>query len=737
MARSAMFANGYVPIPLDGKRPLLNGWQNITVNQEVIVGWGSRGNTGMRTAFAPVFDIDVLHEDAARLSEEVVRERLHERGTILVRIGLPPKRAIVLRTNVPFKKIVRTLVDPNGTAHKIEILGDGQQVAVAGTHPDTNAPYTWQGGRSPINTPRAHVPLINEQEAREVLALCVQRLRDELGWTEQLAEVVTLVPQNPDTAPLPLPERLAATEYKGQHGLNDAILAMTADRISSGMPVADVVEECMQFVRGVWDKIQDEHPDKAGWNWNQQRDQITDACYGFIKKECGNQPRIVETLPDWMLKKWREIDARGGAPFLRKRKHWGVEDKGPADPIPDMEAPSSAASEEASEKHKRRRPANVLVQFKAFDVASLPRRRWLLDQHYMRGVVSITAGMGGRGKSSNSLVEAVVLATAKPLLREPPGERCRVWYHCGDDNMEELHRRVAAICQRYNLDMAELEGWLFLTTPREFELRVAEGYMDVRTDDATINRIHDQIEASVIDVAILDPLVKLHSVREADVGMDRVIGVFQAVADEHGCSVEIVHHTRKGAAGQGDAMQGGDDMRGSSSIQGAVRSQRMVNVMPTAEAARLQIPEADRRRYIRITNEKTNYAPPGHGGWFRLASVELANGDCVGVVEPWRHPDEGGEITPEMAAMQTKANEVFLAILTRFTAEGRLVSDAKSGSYAPRLFSEEAEAKEAGITQPYLEGAMRRLLKAGRLRVGKSKDKAGRGRKVLEIEGGF
>jgi hypothetical protein len=304
-ARSAMFANGYEPIPLDGKRPLLNGWQNITVNQKAIDGWGSRGNTGMRTAFTPVFDIDVLHEGAARLIEEVVRERLHERGTILVRIGLPPKRAIVLRTNGPFKKIVRTLVDPNGTAHKIEILGDGQQVAVAGTHPDTNAPYTWQGGRSPINTPRAHLPLINEQEAREVLALCVQRLRDELGWTEQLAEVVTLVPQNPDTAPLPLPERLAATEYKGQHGLNDAILAMTADRISSGMPVADVVEECMQFVRGVWDKIQDEHPDKAAWNWNQQRDQITDACYGFIKKECGNQPRIVETLPDWMLKKIR------------------------------------------------------------------------------------------------------------------------------------------------------------------------------------------------------------------------------------------------------------------------------------------------------------------------------------------------------------------------------------------------------------------------------------------------
>lgn len=108
-ARSAMLANGYVPIPLDGKKPILNGWQNITVNQQTIDGWGSKGNTGMRTAFTPVFDVDILHEHAAQLIEEVIRNYLQERGTTLVRIGLPPKRAIVMRTNLPFKKIIRTL----------------------------------------------------------------------------------------------------------------------------------------------------------------------------------------------------------------------------------------------------------------------------------------------------------------------------------------------------------------------------------------------------------------------------------------------------------------------------------------------------------------------------------------------------------------------------------------------------------------------------------------------------
>ena len=185
----------------------------------------------------------------------------------------------------------------------------------------------------------------------------------------------------------------------------------------------------------------------------------------------------------------------------------------------------------APQPRARHKPANVLVPFMAIDAATLPRRAWLYGQHYLRGVVTVTAGMGGRGKSSNSLVEAIAMVTARPLLGEAPAERCRVWYHCGDDNMEELLRRVVAICQHYNIDMRELEGWLFLTTPREFELRVAEGYMDVKTDEATINRVHEQIEANEIDVAILDPLVKLHGVNESGTGMDRVLGIFQAVAD--------------------------------------------------------------------------------------------------------------------------------------------------------------------------------------------------------------
>jgi hypothetical protein len=725
-ARLAMFDNGYEPIPVwEKKKPVHTGWPEMQITSDIIRDWRGMGpHTGLRTKYMPVFDIDIKDGVAAAIVENVVRSFLDGRGEILVRIGESPKRAIPLRTDTPFEKDWIKLVAPNGSPHKIELLCDGQQMVAAGIHPDTNRPYFWQGGRSPVTVLHQELPLISEADAKALLEECGRAL-SEIGWKVDPVRTTTdevVIPFEP------LEERLKKTEYKGAHGINQAILDIPLIRLSDGVPIEDIIKECMEVVRLTWSKIPNDHPDKAGWDWNAQRCQIESSVYGAFKIKVNECPRIVDTLPKRFLKKWREIEERGGSPHLVKRKFWGVEDSGPAEPPPDMDPPK-----EKAKPRSRHKPANVLVPFKAINAANLPPRAWLYGQHYLRGVVTVTAGMGGRGKSSNSLVEAIVMATGRDLLGEAPTERCRVWYHCGDDNMEELLRRVAAICQRYKIDMEELEGWLFLTTPREFELRVAEGYMDVKTDEATINRIHEQIEANEIDAAILDPLVKLHGVNESGTGMDRVLGIFQAVADEHGCSIEIVHHTRKNGVGHADAMQGEDDMRGSTAIHGAVRSQRMVNVMPSTDAAELQIPESERRRYIRISTEKPNYAPSGMSNWYKLISVTIANGDNVGVVEPWQHPREGGAPTPEMLAAEKKADGLFLEILDGY--QGATSSSKTSQHYAPKVLAKQALAKAAGVGAIALAAAMERLLANGRVVVGT--EKTGYGAREKLMRGGF
>jgi hypothetical protein len=699
--RHGLLRNGFTPTPLNFKRPILNNWTGRRVDKEVIDSWGEMGNgTGAVCGTTAGFDFDFLDAEGVRIVLKIMREMFC--GVFLERTGMPPKVLVPVHTPEPFKKIIKKFTAPDGKVHKIELLCDGQQFVVEGTHPDTGEAYTWKD-LSLYKVALTHLPIVTEERAREFIDRCAVELKSKLGWLD----LSGVAPESDPTVIqfAPLTERVEKMQYGGEFGINDTLLAYSGEQLRDGVPCADIIESCMARVREAYAQIPGDPQERPIWDWNKQRHQIEAMVYGYISKYHKEQPRIIETLPTPMLEKWREIETAGGTPCFKKRRYWGVEDEGPAAPLPEMQPPS--------EKTKRHKPANTLVPFKPFDVGSLPRRAWLYGQHYLRGVVTVTAGMGGRGKSSNSLVEAIAMATARALLGEAPAERCRVWYHCGDDNMEELLRRVAAICQHYNIDMKELEGWLFLTTPREFELRVAEGYMDVKTDEATINRIHEQIEINVIDVAILDPLVKLHGVNESGTGMDRVLGIFQAVADEHAASVEIVHHTRKNGVGHADAMQGEDDMRGSSSIHGAVRSQRLVNVMPAADAAEWQIPEGERRRYIRISTEKPNYAPSGISSWYKLVSVTIANGDNVGVVEPWQHPGESGIVTEEMLAAERKADGLFLELLDGH--KGPTSSAKNSQHYAPRLFAKHPMARAAGVGELALAAAMERLLTSGKM----------------------
>ena len=166
--RVHLHRNGYAPLPLSGKAPVLQNWQQKTeTNAQEIELWSSiypgATNTGALTRLMPTLDLDILNEEAVRAAEEIVRSHHEEHGLVLVRIGRPPKRAIPFRTDEPFKKIQVGLIAPNG-----EFLCDGQQVAVAGLHPDINQPYRWHGGELG-QTAREDLPYIREAEARALV----------------------------------------------------------------------------------------------------------------------------------------------------------------------------------------------------------------------------------------------------------------------------------------------------------------------------------------------------------------------------------------------------------------------------------------------------------------------------------------------------------------------------------------------------------------------------------------
>jgi len=158
--RLVLFNNGYCPIPVRGKRPVLDGWQSLPVTAERIAAWQrlrDADNTGVRTDEVRAVDIDVL--DAA-LAEHLAAEAERVIGANpLRRIGRPPKLLIPYRAAEAGKKLLTneyTLAD--GSKAQVEILGSGQQFVAYGVHPDAGRDYEWHGGGLDV-VPLADLPL--------------------------------------------------------------------------------------------------------------------------------------------------------------------------------------------------------------------------------------------------------------------------------------------------------------------------------------------------------------------------------------------------------------------------------------------------------------------------------------------------------------------------------------------------------------------------------------------------
>ena len=196
--RHRLRAAGYSPIPLYGKTPPvygknnkrkgLDGWQNLQeVTREEIemwsLTWPDAYNTGVLTRHVPVLDLDILNEEAARAVEDHVCGHYAERGCPLTRIGKPPKRAFPFRTDEPFKKFKVGVTAPSGAVEEIEFLGDGEQLACFGIHPETGRLYRWHGGE-PGTIRRDDLPYIREAEARQLVDEIVELLVRDFGYTK-------------------------------------------------------------------------------------------------------------------------------------------------------------------------------------------------------------------------------------------------------------------------------------------------------------------------------------------------------------------------------------------------------------------------------------------------------------------------------------------------------------------------------------------------------------------------
>jgi AAA domain/Bifunctional DNA primase/polymerase, N-terminal len=600
--RLRLVAGGYTPIPLYGKTPPAFGknnakkgladWQNLQdVTRQQIEMWGKTWpdatNTGALTKNMPTLDLDLLNEEAVRAVEDHVRGHYEEYGYILPRIGKPPKCAIPFRTDEPFTKIIANVIAPNGSAEKIEFLADGQQVAVAGIHPDTQRPYSWHGGE-PGQIKREELPYIREEEARQLVDEIVDLLVREFDYrraTERPQKQHKSNGGNDKGFTITTGNGAADWKYlfdnihEGRE-LHDSVRDLAGKLIASGMKAGSAVN----VLRAEMNRSTAPHDDR----WQERYDDIPRAVDTAVEKGYSTEPQTEEHPPNQGLGEW-----------------------------------------DAGE----------------IDDSAIPPRGWLLGNMFCRGFVSSVIGDGAVGKTATRHAQLMSLATDRELTGEHVFQRCRVLAISLEDDDRELKRRIRAARLYHHVEQDELKGWLFVASPGRSAGKILTIDKNGKLITAGLaERIEKVIQERRIDVVSLDPFIKSHAVSENDNNaIDAVVDILTELASKYDIAVDVPHHVSKGQADPGNANRG----RGASAMKDACRLVFTLTPMSLEEAKSFALDETMRRSLIRVDSGKVNIVPPmADAKWFRLVGVPLGNGtdlypngDMVQTVEPWTPPD--------------------------------------------------------------------------------------------------
>jgi hypothetical protein len=282
--------------------------------------------------------------------------------------------------------------------------------------------------------------------------------------------------------------------------------------------------------------------------------------------------------------------------------------------------------------------------------ADIPQWLWLYGWHLLRGEVAGTAAMGGTGKSTLSIVEALAMASGRSLLGPFVPAPLRVVLINLEDTRNTMDKRIAAVMRQYGLTAADVGDRLIVIAKGEVKIKIAKQRRsgDVERNEQDIAALIRLVTEHHADVLSIDSFIRTHRVNENDnSAIQEVVECFEDIAVEAQCAVHLWHHTRK-SGGEKVTIE---SARGAIAFIDACRSARILETMSAKEHEQLSGIEPGMLPpgyYFRAFNGKRNFAPPANqSDWFKIESLVLANGDNVGVVTAWRYPASQAAIPPE------------------------------------------------------------------------------------------
>ena len=107
------------------------------------------------------------------------------------------------------------------------------------------------------------------------------------------------------------------------------------------------------------------------------------------------------------------------------------------------------------------------------------------------------------------------MATGRDLMGSQTENR-RVWVWNLEDPLDEVQRRIAAICQHFNVSQSELGDRLLVNSGRDEPLIMATNIAGTNILTPAADALTAHIIDLTIDCLIVDPFVSSHQLIETD-----------------------------------------------------------------------------------------------------------------------------------------------------------------------------------------------------------------------------
>jgi RecA-family ATPase len=354
----------------------------------------------------------------------------------------------------------------------------------------------------------------------------------------------------------------------------------------------------------------------------------------------------------------------------------------------------SPTPEQTPEPTPKQLPPLPFINMSNWDNEPVPEQEWAVPDRIPLEQTALFSGEGGYGKSTILEHLCAAHALGRDWLGSLPEPGPAIFLEA-EDGEKPIHRRLAAIARLYRVTFQDMiKGGLHLVSLFGDDTVLAgvsrSGKIEPTSRYTQLLQVAGDIKPKMIGIA---SSANVFAGSENDrTQTQQFVNLLNRVAMvAHGSIVLFSHPSLTGISTD-------SGLSGTTQWHNAVRARFYIKSVKVEAGEQ---PDDDLRELI---FKKNQYGR-------KSAAIVLRYRD--GLFLPERSMSGLDKV-----AHDTRADETFLGLLKRFTAEGRNASHNESAkTYAPTAFAAETEAKKLQLRKVDLEAAMRRLFEAKKIRV--------------------